>query len=203
MCAIASIKIFILSIFLRDLVLIRGTRNRLFLLFALILLLFLQSEISSDQVNNENVVSPFDWNRFISWKDHILAESLIKFSGFLFDQRHHWDSKTHLRWCTSAKFTSSGNKEKSLAGRHKGYSVISIPGFRWTSSLFGEPSAVPVPDSQGSTGIPARIFCQPLPVIKLKTLSVTHSTPFLTSSLQFPSYIIRNPDAMDDFKHKV
>ena len=66
MCAIASIKILILSIFLRDLVLIRGTRNRLFLLFALILLLFLQSEISSDQVNNENVVSLFDWNRFIS-----------------------------------------------------------------------------------------------------------------------------------------
>ena len=60
MSAIASIKILILSIFLRDLVLIRGTRKVLFLLFALISLRFLQSEILSDQVNDENVVSLFD-----------------------------------------------------------------------------------------------------------------------------------------------
>ena len=66
MCAIASIKILILSIFLCDLVLIRGTRKVLFLLFALISLRFLQSEISSYQVGDENVVSLFDWNRLIS-----------------------------------------------------------------------------------------------------------------------------------------
>ena len=66
MCAIASIKILILSIFLRDLVLIRGTRKVLFLLFALISLRFLQHEISSYQVDDENVVSLFDWNRLIS-----------------------------------------------------------------------------------------------------------------------------------------
>ena len=66
MSTIASIKILILSIFLRDLVLIRGTGNVLFLLFALTLLLFFQSEIPSDQVCDENVVSLLDWNRFIS-----------------------------------------------------------------------------------------------------------------------------------------